>query len=153
METPYALEAAGDWRAAAAEWARLACPYEQALALAQGDEAALREALAILEALGANAATEAVRRLLRELGAKGVPRGPRQQTLGDPLGLTAREREVYTLLLRGLSNAAIAGRLHRSERTVENHVAKVLAKAGVGTRAQLIAHYNETGEAGERPEK
>ncbi len=153
METPYALEAAGDWRAAAAEWARLACPYEQALALAQGDEAALREALAILEALGANAATEAVRRLLRELGAKGVPRGPRQQTLGDPLGLTAREREVYTLLLRGLSNAAIAGRLHRSERTVENHVAKVLAKAGVGTRAQLIAHHNETGEAGERPEK
>jgi DNA-binding CsgD family transcriptional regulator len=139
METAYALEAAGDWHSAAAEWARLACPYERALALAQGDEAALRLALCILEGLGAAAAFEAVRRLLREQGAKGVPRGPREQTRDDPLGLTGREREVFTLLLRGLSNASIAARLHRSERTVENHVAKVLAKTGASTRAQLIA--------------
>jgi DNA-binding NarL/FixJ family response regulator len=68
-----------------------------------------------------------------------VPRGPREQTRDDPLGLTAREREVFALLAHGLSNATIAARLHRSERTVENHVAKVLAKAGVATRAQLIA--------------
>ncbi|MBP6338650.1 MAG: AAA family ATPase [Vitreoscilla sp.] len=139
VETAYALEAAGDWRAAAAEWARLGCPYERALALAQGGEPALREALVILEGLGANATAECVRRLLHELGAKGVPRGPREQTRGDPLGLTAREREVFALVLKGLSNAAIAAHLHRSERTVENHVARVLAKAGAGTRTQLIA--------------
>lgn len=138
-DTGHASEAAGDWRGAADTWARLGCPYDRALALAQGDEPAQREALRILEELGAAAAAGAVRRLLREHGAKGVPRGPREHTRGDPLGLTAREREVFVLLLRGLSNAAIAARLHRSERTVENHVARVLRKAAVSNRAQLIA--------------
>jgi DNA-binding CsgD family transcriptional regulator len=153
METAYALEASGDWRGAATEWARLACPYEQALALAQGDEPALREALAILETLGAAAAAEAVRRLLRSSGAKGVPRGPRERTRVDPLGLTAREREVFSLLLQGLSNAAIAAQLHRSERTVENHVATVLAKTGAPTRAQLVARFATEGGTPASPEK
>jgi DNA-binding CsgD family transcriptional regulator len=140
-DTGHALEAAGDWRGAAREWERLGCPYDRALALAHGDEASRREALGLLDALGATAAADAVRRMLRDDGARGVPRGPREQTRGDPLGLTAREREVFLLLLNGLSNAAIAARLHRSERTVENHVAKVLAKAAVGSRAQLIAGH------------
>ncbi len=147
MDSAHALEAAGDWRAAADEWERLGCPYDRALALAQGDEGAKREALRILDELGAAAASEAVRRMLREQGAKGVPRGPREQTRGDPLGLTTREREVFALLLLGLSNGAIATRLHRSERTVENHVANVLAKAGVANRAQLIAGFAVEGIA------
>jgi DNA-binding CsgD family transcriptional regulator len=147
MDSAHMLEAAGDWRAAADEWARLGCPYDRALALSQGDESARREALCILEDLGAGAAADAVRRMLREQGAKGVPRGPREQTRDDPLGLTAREREVFVLLLRGLSNAAIAARLHRSERTVENHVARVLSKVGVANRAQLIAGFAGDGVA------
>ena len=53
-EIPPAYRAmiAGDWRSAAAEWRRLGCPFELALALAEGDLEAQREALAIFEGLG-----------------------------------------------------------------------------------------------------
>ncbi|MBW8843353.1 MAG: response regulator transcription factor [Burkholderiales bacterium] len=56
----------------------------------------------------------------------------------DPLGLTAREREVLNLLVQGHSNRAIAATLQRSERTVENHVATLLLKLGVKTRQDAI---------------
>src|SRR5262249_40766314 len=50
---PYALELAGDWRAAADAWTRLGCPYDAALALADADEPEpLREALDRLQSLG-----------------------------------------------------------------------------------------------------
>jgi DNA-binding NarL/FixJ family response regulator len=55
------------------------------------------------------------------------------------LGLTARQREVYELLTQGLSNAAIAAKLHRSERTIENHVADLFGKLNVRSRSELIA--------------
>ena len=106
----------------------------------------MRDALTTFESLGAVAAAEAMRRRLREAGARGVPRGPSLRTRDDPLGFTAREREVFALLLLGLSNAGIAARLHRSERTVENHVARVFDKLGVSTRAQLIACFASEGE-------
>jgi DNA-binding CsgD family transcriptional regulator len=150
LPRPYALELAGDTRAAAAEWQRLGCPYEAALALSGGDEAALADALAAFEALGAAAAAETVRRRLRVLGVRGLSvlrRGPSPRTRADPLGLTTREREVFDLLLRGLSNAAIAQRLHRSERTVEHHVAAVFGKTDVNSRAELLAAYAAAGAA------
>jgi DNA-binding CsgD family transcriptional regulator len=139
---PYALEAAGRAREAADAWARLGCPYEQALALSCGDEGCLREALQRFEQLGAAPAAANLRRRLRARGARGVQRGPLRRTRVDPLGLTARERQVVDLLLHGLSNAAIAARMHRSERTVEHHVAAVFAKVGVRSRAALIARMN-----------
>jgi DNA-binding CsgD family transcriptional regulator len=54
-------------------------------------------------------------------------------------GLTAREREIATLLAAGLANRAIAERLVLSERTVETHVRNVLAKLGLGNRTQVAA--------------
>ena len=78
---------------------------------------------------------------LRARGARGVQRGPHKRTRSDPLGLTARQREVFERLLQGLSNPAIAQRLHRSARTVEHHVAAVFAKLGVSSRAELIARF------------
>ena len=69
-------------------------------------------------------------------------RGPHLRTRDDPLGLTAREREVLELLAARLSNREIAQRLHRSERTVENHVAALLAKLQVATRADAAALVN-----------
>src|ERR1700729_3969846 len=50
---PYRCMLAGHWQAAAQLWQSLGMPYEQALALAQGPESALREALVILDRLGA----------------------------------------------------------------------------------------------------
>ena len=141
LAAPYALEVSGRLREAAQAWAQLGCPYERVLALASGDEADLRHALEGSEALGAAPVAELIRRRLRARGVRGVQRGPHERTRGDPLGLTARERQVFERLLQGSSNVAIAQRLHRSARTVEHHVAAVFGKLGVNSRAQLIAGF------------
>ena len=58
-----------------------------------------------------------------------------------PLSLTERESEVMTLLSRGTSNKAIAEKLFISEKTVKNHINRIYAKLGVGTRAEAIASF------------
>ena len=83
---PFALEMAGDWHAAADAWEQIGCPYEQALALMDGDEAAQREALAIFERLGARPAADIVRQRLRSAGVRGLPRGPRPATQANRMG-------------------------------------------------------------------
>ncbi|HEY7295692.1 MAG TPA: AAA family ATPase, partial [Dehalococcoidia bacterium] len=107
---PYALQIAGDWRAAAQRWQALGCPYEAAMALADGDEPALREALATFERLGARPAAAIASRRLRALGVRSLPRGPRPATRANAAGLTARELEIWRLLADGLRNAEIARR-------------------------------------------
>lgn len=65
---PFALQIAGEWAAAAEEWRKLNCPYEEALALMEsGDAVALRQALATFEQLGAQAAAALATQQLREL--------------------------------------------------------------------------------------
>jgi DNA-binding CsgD family transcriptional regulator len=137
---PYAQEISGDWRAAAHAWNRLGCPYEHAIVLAlYGAEAEQREALTILEQLGAAPAAQVLRIKMRARGVRGIPRGSRISTRINPHGLTAREAEVFALLSEGLRNAVIAKRLFLSTKTVDNHVSAILAKLGVPSRAQAIA--------------
>lgn len=136
---PCALELAGEHGAAAAAWAALDCPYDQALALLGGTLAQVSEALVLFEGLGAWPAADIARKRLRSFGVTKGTRGPYRNSRDDTLGLTPRQRSVLQALEAGLSNREIAQRLHRSERTVEGHVAALLAKLGVATREQAVA--------------
>ena len=51
-------------------------------------------------------------------------------------GLTAREREILTLIGEGLTNRQIGERLYLAEKTVKNHISRLLAKLGVERRIQ-----------------
>jgi DNA-binding CsgD family transcriptional regulator len=55
---------------------------------------------------------------------------------GDPV-LTPREADVTALVAQGMSNAAIARQLTLSERTVENHVSRILSKLDLTSRTAL----------------
>jgi DNA-binding CsgD family transcriptional regulator len=137
---PYALEISRDWRGAARAWKELGCPYEQALVLGwYGTEPEQRDALAILDQLGAAPAAQALRRQMRARGVRAVPRGSRTSTRRNPLGLTRREAEILALLSEGLRNAAIAKRLFVSTKTVDHHVSAILTKLGVPSRAEAVA--------------
>lgn len=143
---PYAYEIAGDWPAAAKQWQELRFPYEAALALAESDEeATAREAIDQLAQLGAAPAAAIVARRLRERGVRGVRRGPRAATRGNPAGLTPRELEVLTLLTQGLRNRQIADRLVVSEKTVDHHVSAILRKLDVRTRGEASAQASRLG--------
>ena len=135
---PFALQIAGRWAEAAVAWEALGCPYEHARSLAEADPSSRLEALKRFEAMQALPARDALRRALRASGAS-LPRGVRASTQSNPHGLTRREVEVLNLLCLGLSNAAIAGRLVRSVRTVDHHLAAVYAKLGVASRTEALA--------------
>jgi non-specific serine/threonine protein kinase len=64
--------------------------------------------------------------------------GPRQAPAAPGLGgLSARERELVTLVAQGATNAQIADRLHISIRTVSSHLDRIRDKTGARRRADL----------------
>jgi DNA-binding CsgD family transcriptional regulator len=103
--------------------------------------AALRVDLGAFERTGDEHLARTCRDLLRRTGAP-----TRRGRGGAPVppylrgaGVTTREMDVLTLLVEGLTNQQIADRLFVSPRTVETHVANLLAKTGAANRAELRA--------------
>lgn len=145
LAPPHLAHLQGRWREAAALWGELGCPYEQAVALSDGDSAAQLEALALFDRLGAAPAARNLRRRLRADGLRAVPSGPRAVRRADPAGLTRRQREVLALLGDGLSNADIAEKLALSAKTVEHHVGAVLAALEAPSRLRAVQIARERG--------
>jgi DNA-binding NarL/FixJ family response regulator len=82
------------------------------------------------------------RRLIDEFAARPEPHTP---TPAEMAQLTPREREVLSLMARGLSNADVAVELFISEATVKTHLARVMMKLGVREKAQAVAAAYQTG--------
>ena len=56
-------------------------------------------------------------------------------------GLSSREAQIMTLIAAGHSNGQIAERLVLAEKTVKNHVNRIYAKLGVGSRPAAISRW------------
>lgn len=131
-------------------FARAAAPHEAALARvalaevlrAQGrrQEATVEVDASVdeLQRLGAMADAERARALRAAWENDGTAASD---------GVTLRERQVLSLLARGLSNRAIAQQLHRSEHTVHRHVSNILRKLDLPTRAAAAAYAAGAGLA------
>ena len=102
---------------------------DQAVEEAERAIAALRELNAELEISRARALIESLK------GSSGGRSSSRSQTGG----LSAREVEVLRLVADGLNNQAIAERLFLSEHTVHRHIANILNKLSVSSRAAAVA--------------
>jgi len=125
-------------RAAADRLAELAECSAGRVVRAQAQLAAARVALA---AGRADEAREHARASLELFGALEMP-----HEAGDArLGLTAREREVLSLVARGLTNARIAEALFISEKTAGHHVSRILSKLGVRNRAEAATRAARLG--------
>ncbi|WDZ83213.1 helix-turn-helix transcriptional regulator [Micromonospora cathayae] len=138
--------ATAEARAAVDEALRVAQPYpvarhlglrlvsEAAMADGWGDPVGwLRVAEEHFHRAEVPAVAAACRRLLRRAGSRPVQRRAGTEDVPAALrshGVTPREYEVLGLLAERLSNREIADRLHLSARTVEKHVASLLAKTG-----------------------
>ncbi|HEU5472886.1 MAG TPA: response regulator transcription factor [Actinophytocola sp.] len=82
------------------------------------------------------------RRLIAEFTRRPTAPHPPPPVLAST---TDREREVLTLIARGLSNTEIATHLHLSPATVKTHIGRLLAKLHARDRAQLVIAAYESG--------
>src|SRR5690606_34647763 len=79
-------------------------------------------------------------RLMSSLRGEGSEEAAQPQAL---TGLSPREREILELIGEGLTNRQIGKRLYLSEKTVKNHISRLLAKLGVERRIQAAVLATE----------
>ena len=102
--------------------------------------AVLADAVRTVHAGDALLAPSVTRRLIAEHALR-APVQPSRA--GELAALTDREREVLTLVARGLSNREISSRLFVAETTVKTHVGRIFTKLGARDRVQaVIAAYD-----------
>jgi DNA-binding NarL/FixJ family response regulator len=96
----------------------------------------LFEAIRVVAAGDALLSPRMTRKLVDRFSARSAgSSAPASRTLD---GLTEREREVLTLVGRGLSNAEIAEHLTISQATAKTHVSRILTKLDARDRTQLV---------------
>ncbi|MCP9953150.1 response regulator [Actinomadura madurae] len=109
---------------------------------------ALEEILAAIRVVAngdALIAPSVTRRLIAEFAARPESRSEPAPEPRRADGVTDREREVLTLVGRGMTNAEIAEELFISVATAKAHVARLLAKLGARDRVQLVIAAYELG--------
>ena len=92
----------------------------------------LTEALELARGLGATQVAERAHRELKVAGAR-----PRRLQFSGVDALTAAERRVVDLAVRGRTNRDIAESLFVTAKTVENHLGRAYRKLGVSAREEL----------------
>jgi DNA-binding NarL/FixJ family response regulator len=102
----------------------------------------LLAAIRVVAAGEALLAPTVTRRLITHFAGRAEPAS---EPAGSLTGVTGREREVLTLVGRGLSNGEIADHLGLSLATVKTHVGRLLTKLQARDRAQLVIVAYETG--------
>ncbi|ROS62147.1 LuxR family two component transcriptional regulator [Frigoribacterium sp. PhB160] len=112
--------------------------------LKDADPEFLLAAIRTVHAGNAVIAASATRELFEHFDA----RRSRAAAVPEAFGtLTSRERDIFDLAARGLSNAEIAGREYLSEATVKTHISRVLSKLSLRDRVQLVVYAYEHGLA------
>jgi DNA-binding NarL/FixJ family response regulator len=104
--------------------------------------AQLLDAVRVVACGEALLAPTVTRRLIAEFVRHPEPAQHPARTLA---GITEREREVLTLIARGLSNSEIEHHLQLSRGTVKTHIGRLLAKLDARDRAQLVIVGYQTG--------
>jgi DNA-binding CsgD family transcriptional regulator len=95
---------------------------------------------AVSDKAGSAALATSAAAMAEQLGMRPLQQKARALMAGPPKSpLTAREREISTLVSQGLTNKQIAAAVHISERTAETHVQHILDKLGFANRSQIAA--------------
>ncbi|WEV28226.1 response regulator transcription factor [Streptomyces sp. 71268] len=102
---------------------------------------AILDAIRVVAAGDGLIAPSVTRRLIEEFAGRPEPTPPPP----PPSGITDREREVLTLVGRGLSNAEIADELCIAVATAKAHVARLFTKLGARDRVHLVIAAYEAG--------
>jgi DNA-binding CsgD family transcriptional regulator len=123
---------------AAIVWKKIGYPYAQALALFEGNNDNKRQAISIVQKLGANVVNQKMKLEMRLSGIKNIPKGIRKTTQSNSANLTERELDVLRLLKEGMRNKEIGARLFVSTKTVEHHISSIFFKLDANSRSKAV---------------